>query len=179
METLYDVLGIDSTADSETIRTAYREQAKRHHPDVSESSSKKFRRLTTARDVLLDERERTRYDALGHRRYARYHLGDDWPAEVRSRHTGVRQRSRSRAGATVRSNRRRRTRRTRRERPPRRTDSLRFRPTGRSWFERGPHSPSCSFLLSCSQHCRFSILRRAGQAPRDAPWCVGRSAARR
>ncbi len=42
METLYDVLGIDATADSETIRRAYREQAKRHHPDVSKSSAEKY-----------------------------------------------------------------------------------------------------------------------------------------
>jgi DnaJ-class molecular chaperone len=121
METLYDVLGIDATADSETIRRAYREQAKRHHPDVSESSAEKFRRLTTARDVLLDDAQRKRYDALGHRRYARYHLGDEWPVEPSApRRTGAGQRSRRR-GAAARADRSRRTRRTRRKHPPRRS----------------------------------------------------------
>lgn len=121
METLYDVLGIDATADSETIRRAYREQAKRHHPDVSKSSAEKFRRLTTARDVLLDDTQRKRYDALGHRRYARRHLGDEWPvAEPSRRHAGAGQRSRRR-GVAARADRSRRTHKTRREHPPRRS----------------------------------------------------------
>jgi curved DNA-binding protein CbpA len=119
METLYDVLGVNPNADPETIRRAYREGAKRHHPDVSGRDPEQFKRLTTARDVLLDRSERKRYDALGHRRYARYHLGNDWPAAETGRaHT--RRRSRPRRSTTARSDRRQ-TRRTRHERPSRRS----------------------------------------------------------
>jgi len=33
MTTLYSVLGVDQTADADTIRRAYRELARQHHPD--------------------------------------------------------------------------------------------------------------------------------------------------
>ncbi|MDL5361058.1 J domain-containing protein [Halalkalicoccus sp. NIPERK01] len=113
METLYDALGVDPDADREAIRAAYRERAKRHHPDVSGGSATEFRRLTAARDVLLDDARRRRYDALGYRRYARHHLGEEWPVDEPAR------RRHSRRSRTARSGQRRRSRRVRRERPPR------------------------------------------------------------
>lgn len=87
METLYDVLGVDPDANPATIRRAYRERVKRHHPDVSDrDDTTEFRRLTAARDVLLDEDSRERYDSLGHRRYALRHLdGEEWPVSEPSR----------------------------------------------------------------------------------------------
>lgn len=82
METLYDVLGVDPNADSGTIRRAYREGAKRHHPDAPDGDAERFRQLTTARDVLLDEGRRARYDRLGHRTYAsRYLDSEAWPVD--------------------------------------------------------------------------------------------------
>ncbi|WP_122089617.1 J domain-containing protein [Halalkalicoccus subterraneus] len=114
METLYDVLGVAPDADPETIRRAYRERAKRRHPDAPDGDTMAFRRITTARDVLLDDARRKRYDALGHRRYARHHLGEEWPAEAPSRAVGSGRRSRSRRrGETGSRPRRRRTRRRR------------------------------------------------------------------
>jgi curved DNA-binding protein CbpA len=70
-ETFYSVLGIEGDADTETIRRAYRERVKEHHPDVSDDpdAPEQFRRLTTARDVLVDADERQRYDRLGHGEY--------------------------------------------------------------------------------------------------------------
>ncbi|MEM4781175.1 MAG: J domain-containing protein [Halalkalicoccus sp.] len=131
METLYDALGVEPDASSEEIRRAYREAAKRHHPDRPEGSSKEFRRLTTARDVLLDERRRERYDALGHSRYARHYLGEEWstgdPADghqrprARRASAATRQRRSRRASPGRGTRERRRTRDARRDRPPRRS----------------------------------------------------------
>lgn len=103
METLYDALGVDPDADPEAIRRAYRERAKRHHPDAGGDAGE-FRRLTTARDVLLDEERRRRYDALGHRRYAIRHLDDEeWPVDAPRT---ARRRSNARRRADPRSRRR-------------------------------------------------------------------------
>ncbi|KYH27210.1 chaperone protein DnaJ [Halalkalicoccus paucihalophilus] len=111
METLYDVLGVDPDAGPGEIRTAYRERVKRHHPDVDGGDAAAFRRLTTARDVLLDGESRARYDALGHRRYARHHLGEEWPVEEPPRAAGKSRSQRSRPQP-----RRRRSRRVVRDR---------------------------------------------------------------
>jgi hypothetical protein len=75
-ETFYGVLGVAEDADDRTIERAYRERVKRAHPDVSDDpgATERFKRLTAARDVLLDDTERTRYDQLGHAAYVREHL---------------------------------------------------------------------------------------------------------
>ncbi len=75
-ETFYSVLGVKADADTETIRRAYREQVKEHHPDVSDdpAASETFKRLTTAKAVLVDDTERRRYDRLGHATYVRDHV---------------------------------------------------------------------------------------------------------
>lgn len=75
-ETFYAALGVDPDADDATVRTAYREAVKEHHPDVSDDpgAEQRFKRLTTARDVLLDPDERARYDRIGHEAYVADHL---------------------------------------------------------------------------------------------------------
>ncbi|MFC7134996.1 MULTISPECIES: DnaJ domain-containing protein [Salinibaculum] len=83
-ETLYSTLGVDEDADVETIRRAYRELVKEAHPDVSDDpdASEQFKRLTTARDVLTDSEERSRYDRLGHEEYVANHASSDlWASE--------------------------------------------------------------------------------------------------
>lgn len=82
-ETFYSVLGVATDADRERIRRAYRDRVKETHPDVSDNpdASEAFKRVTTARDVLLDETERTRYDRLGHNTYVRRHVDNSaWNA---------------------------------------------------------------------------------------------------
>ncbi|QSG09070.1 DnaJ domain-containing protein [Halapricum desulfuricans] len=66
-ESLYSLLGVREDADPETIRRAYRERASDVHPDVSDApdATRRFKRLTVARDTLVDEDERARYDRLG------------------------------------------------------------------------------------------------------------------
>lgn len=82
-ETFYGVLGVDADANHEHIKSAYRDRVKVNHPDVSDDpkAPERFRRLTTARDVLLDEAERAKYDRMGHGEYVRHHVGDSSWAE--------------------------------------------------------------------------------------------------
>ena len=77
-ETFYSVLGVEADADRETIQRAYRDHVKETHPDVSDSpdAAERFKRLTTARDVLVDADERSRYDRIGHDSYVEQHAGD-------------------------------------------------------------------------------------------------------
>ena len=76
VESFYAALGVDVDADDATVRRAYREAVKEHHPDVSDdpAAEQRFKQLTTARDVLLDADERARYDRLGHESYVSDHL---------------------------------------------------------------------------------------------------------
>lgn len=86
-ETLYGALGVAVDADTATIQAAYRDHVKRFHPDVTDDpdATRTFKRLTTARDVLTDDRERALYDRLGHDTYVRRHIGSDlWEPTPRS-----------------------------------------------------------------------------------------------
>jgi len=73
--TLYGVLGVGPDADDGAIRAAYRERVKDHHPDVSSApdATERFKRVTTAKETLLDPKERSRYDRLGHAAYVDTH----------------------------------------------------------------------------------------------------------
>ncbi|WP_436931265.1 DnaJ domain-containing protein [Halosimplex halobium] len=85
--TFYGVLGVGPDADEEAIRAAYRERVKEHHPDVSADpdAADRFRRLTVAKETLLDAAERARYDRLGHRAYVEAHADPSlWTTESSS-----------------------------------------------------------------------------------------------
>lgn len=93
-ETFYSVLGVSAGADTESIRAAYREQVKEHHPDVSDNpdASEQFKRLTIAKEVLVDVDKRQRYDRLGHSEYVRKHVESPvWTVECEpeSRHSST------------------------------------------------------------------------------------------
>ena len=64
----YDVLGVDRTASSEEIRKAFRDLARRHHPDVSKESDaeSRFKQINEAYEVLGDSEKRSNYDQFGH-----------------------------------------------------------------------------------------------------------------
>ncbi|MBX0323351.1 DnaJ domain-containing protein [Halomicroarcula sp. F13] len=67
-ETFYDVLGVAADATTEEIEAAYRERLKETHPDVSDAADARevTQTIVEARDVLVDEAARERYDRLGH-----------------------------------------------------------------------------------------------------------------
>ena len=66
----YEVLGINKDASSDDIKKAYRKLAMKYHPDVSkdakEVAEEKFKEISEAYEVLLDENKRKTYDQYGH-----------------------------------------------------------------------------------------------------------------
>ncbi|KAJ5759560.1 Heat shock protein DnaJ N-terminal [Penicillium odoratum] len=83
-EDLYKILGVESTATPEAIKSAYKKSALRHHPDkVSEdardAAHKKFQQIALAYGVLSDERRRKLYDRTGNTEEVLGEDGDfDW-----------------------------------------------------------------------------------------------------
>jgi len=61
----YKILGVARSADDKAIKTAYRQLARKHHPDVSKGSAARFQEINEAYDVLSDPEKRQRYDTLG------------------------------------------------------------------------------------------------------------------
>ena len=64
----YEVLGVSKTATQEEIKKAYRQLAKKYHPDVSTepNAEEKFKEVQEAYDNLGDETKRRQYDQFGH-----------------------------------------------------------------------------------------------------------------
>ena len=65
----YEVLGVDKSADSDAIKKAYRNLAKKYHPDVStepkDVAEAKFKEISEAYEVLSDPEKRKLYDQYG------------------------------------------------------------------------------------------------------------------
>jgi molecular chaperone DnaJ len=64
----YDVLGIPRTADDKEIKKAYRNLARKYHPDVCKEpgAEEKFKEINEAYSVLSDSQKKSQYDQLGH-----------------------------------------------------------------------------------------------------------------
>ena len=65
----YEVLGVDKNADDATIKKAYRNLAKKYHPDVrpgDAEAAEKFKEASEAYAVLSDPDKRRQYDQFGH-----------------------------------------------------------------------------------------------------------------
>jgi molecular chaperone DnaJ len=65
----YDVLGVSRGASDIEIKRAFRELARKYHPDVNPDAAdagEKFREINEAHSVLSDAETRTRYDRFGH-----------------------------------------------------------------------------------------------------------------
>jgi curved DNA-binding protein CbpA len=60
----YQILGVDKTASTASVRAAYRSRAKKLHPDAG-GSAEAFSRLSRAHLVLADPARRARFDADG------------------------------------------------------------------------------------------------------------------
>src|SRR5687768_4547723 len=61
MRDYYDVLGVSPDAGAEEIKRAYRQLARRYHPDIS-GDDRAFLELARAYDVLRDPTRRRMYD---------------------------------------------------------------------------------------------------------------------
>ena len=58
----YQVLGVDQKAGPEKIKRAFRQAAKRYHPDVSPRDEEKFREVQEAYETLSDPERKALYD---------------------------------------------------------------------------------------------------------------------
>ena len=64
----YEVLGVDKSADEAAIKKAYRQLAKKWHPDVNPGNpeaEEKFKEVNEAYQVLSDAQKRAAYDQYG------------------------------------------------------------------------------------------------------------------
>ena len=65
----YEVLGVDRGADEAAIKKAYRQLAKKYHPDMNpgdKDAEMKFKEASEAYAVLSDPEKRRQYDQFGH-----------------------------------------------------------------------------------------------------------------
>ena len=65
----YEVLGVSRDADDATLKKAYRQLAKKYHPDMNPGDAeaeRKFKEASEAYAVLIDPDKRRQYDQFGH-----------------------------------------------------------------------------------------------------------------
>src|SRR5919197_4065448 len=64
----YQVRGVGRAASDSEIKRAYRQLARKYHPDVNKEpdAESRFKELTEAYEVLSDHRKRQLYDQFGH-----------------------------------------------------------------------------------------------------------------
>ncbi len=65
----YEILGVPRNATKEEIKRAYRKLAKKYHPDLNpnnrEEAEEKFKEISEAYEVLMDDKKREIYDKYG------------------------------------------------------------------------------------------------------------------
>ena len=63
----YSTLGVDKNASDDEIKSAYRQMAKKYHPDLNKTpeAAEKFKEVNEAYSVLSDKQKRANYDQFG------------------------------------------------------------------------------------------------------------------
>ena len=64
MKDLYQILGVDKTAQADVIKKAYRKLAKEYHPDKSSGNEERFKEVADAYETLSDPNKKARYDQM-------------------------------------------------------------------------------------------------------------------
>ncbi len=64
----YEVLVLQKGASADEIKKAYRQLAKKYHPDINKEpgAEEKFKEINEAYDTLSDDQKKARYDQFGH-----------------------------------------------------------------------------------------------------------------
>ena len=65
----YESLGLEKGASEDEIKKAFRQQAKKYHPDVNPGNARaeaRFKEINEAYEVLSDAEKKSRYDQFGH-----------------------------------------------------------------------------------------------------------------
>ena len=65
----YETLGINKSASADEIKKAYRQMAKKYHPDMNpgdKNAEQKFKEVNEAYAVLSDADKKAKYDQFGH-----------------------------------------------------------------------------------------------------------------
>ena len=64
----YQILGVSKDADQKEIKKAFKQLAKKYHPDISKepNAEEKFKEAQEAYAVLSDADKRAQYDRVGH-----------------------------------------------------------------------------------------------------------------
>ena len=64
----YKVLGVDKSASAKEIKKAYRQLARKYHPDMNpndKSAEQRFKEINEAYEVLGNSKNRAKYDKYG------------------------------------------------------------------------------------------------------------------
>lgn len=65
-EDYYEILGVSKSATQEEVKKAYRKLAHKYHPDKKGGDEEAFKKVSSAYEVLSDEKKRAQYDQFGH-----------------------------------------------------------------------------------------------------------------
>ena len=69
----YEILGVKKGASEAEIKSAYRQMARKHHPDIDKSAGAdiRFKEIGEAYQVLSDPQKKSAYDQFGHSAFER------------------------------------------------------------------------------------------------------------